>query len=81
MSQAKLIDATPAEQAAVLAGLRLLQSEINCQGLMLTRTLTPLILDILTNGDSLKPLAAAPWGERDEFDALCESINSQGDHS
>lgn len=71
MSLAMIRGAKPTERAAILAGLRLLQATLVAQQL-----LDPDIEEIFTNGGQLVPLKASPFGNRDEFDALCEQLNT-----
>lgn len=65
---------SPMEQAAIIAGLRLLQDYL-IEG----QALPPGIWDIYTNGDDRHPemrLRALPRNHRDGFDELCERLNS-----
>lgn len=73
MSSAKLVGKTTVELAAVLAGLRLLQHHV-----INNLDLPDGIDEIYSNGFTERRLGARPRGSHDDFDKLCESLNSKG---
>lgn len=59
-----LFNAAPHELAAILSGLRMLQSEMDADGAQFSAG------DTLTDGGTVKPISP------DEIDALCETLNA-----
>jgi hypothetical protein len=72
-AQMVLGEVSEREFAAILAGLRLLQVTI-CAGMKLD----PQIQELLNNGGLLVQLQVThPFTQPDEYDLLCERLNSQ----